>query len=79
MLWYNAIVKIEKLLKIISSKTKLRLITHFYSCKCNNHDVSHMIKKVQGSQSLVSRSINELLRAKVLEFFQIKKKKILSH
>jgi len=64
--------------KILSSENKSKLITHFWSCSCEDHDVNHMVKKLGISQSNLSKHIGVLLKLGVLKYKQVGKERFYS-
>lgn len=59
---------INKLAKLMSDKNKSKLITHFYSCKCNSHGVLGLCGKFDIEQSLMSKHLASLKKINCLDY-----------
>jgi len=61
--------------KILSSEYKSKIISHFWNCKCADHNITHMVKKMNTSQSNLSKHFGALLRLGVLNYKQVGKER----
>jgi len=61
--------------KILSSEYKSKIISHFWDCTCKNHNITHMVKKMNTSQSNLSKHFGALLRLGVLNYKQVGKER----
>ncbi|CAM9124996.1 helix-turn-helix transcriptional regulator [Mycoplasma marinum] len=59
-------MKIENTMKILSSKLRLKLLAHFFTCCCNSHGVSSLVEKVGTTQANVSKHLNYMQEKKVI-------------
>ena len=53
--------------KIMSNKTKARIITHFWDCTCCSNDVNNLVAKLGTTQSNISKHLNSLKSKQVLD------------
>ena len=71
----RGIMTIYELNTILSSEIKSKLITHFWECQCQDHDVNYMVNKLGVSQSNLSKHIGKLLKFEVLKYKQVGKER----
>lgn len=70
---------IYNLLKIIGSENKIKIIAHFWNCKCNNERcVTDIQKEMKLSQSSLSKHMTALQKEGILDFAQEHKHKYYS-
>ncbi len=60
-------MEIYDVLKILSCKTKLKLLVHFYSCKCQKVCVNELVDKFGTTQANVSKHLLQMEKQNVLE------------
>ena len=68
-------MEITQLLRILSCKNKLILISHFYDCNCNNNCVTNILNKIEITQSNLSTHITDLHEKGILVVTQVHKKR----
>ena len=66
-------MNINKLAKIMSDFNKSKIITHFYSCKCQMCDVSKICSLLNIEQSNMSKHLFSLRKMFVIDFKKIGK------
>lgn len=72
-------MEIFDVLKLISSENKIKIIAHFWNCKCNNERcVTDIQNEMKLSQSSLSKHLTGLQKEGVLDFSQDHKRKYYS-
>lgn len=59
---------IYKLLKILSSESKAKIISLYMNCDCHSHTVNDLCGKFHLNQANVSKHLSSLHDAKILDF-----------
>ncbi len=61
-------MEIFEFMKMFSSKTKLKLLKHFYTCHCEASCVNDLVNKFGSSQANISKHLTQMLRAGVVNY-----------
>ena len=61
--------------KLLSSENKSKIISHFWTCTCHSHNINSLSKKLDITQSNLSKHIGVLLKFGVLSYKQMHKER----